>query len=56
MKVGRALGKVLVRATLACIVGGTGWAANPHESTSEAAVEAIKFGSLEDGATIDLYV
>jgi aldose 1-epimerase len=56
MKVGGAHGKGLVRATRARIVGGSGWAANPHESTSEAAVEASKFGSLEDGTAIDLYV
>jgi aldose 1-epimerase len=56
MTVGGTPGDVLMPATLACIVGGTGWAVNPHEATSEAAVEAIKFGRLEDGTAIDLYV
>lgn len=56
MKVDGALGKVLMRATLICIAAVVVWAANSHESTSEAAVEASKFGSLEDGTAIDLYV
>ena len=43
-------------AILICIAGGAVWAANRHESSSEAAVETGKFGTLEDGTVIDLYI
>src|ERR1700733_290763 len=43
-------------AILICIAGGAVWAANPHDSSSEAVVETSKFGTLEDGTVIDLYI
>jgi aldose 1-epimerase len=54
MDVDGARNKVLMLIVI-CMVGA-GWAANPHESSSEAAVETSKFGSLDDGTAIDLYV
>lgn len=54
MNVDGARNKVLMLIVI-CMVGA-GWAANPHESSSEASVETSKFGTLDDGTAIDLYL
>lgn len=55
MNVEPARRKVLLLTILICIVSGPVAAAKHIASSSEAAVEATKFGSLGDGTAIDLY-
>src|ERR1039458_1631754 len=55
MRVDEARCKVLLLTILICIVSGPIGAAKLTESSSEAAVETSKFGSLDDGTAIDLY-
>jgi len=55
MNVHQARRKVLLLTILICIVSGPVAAAKHTASSSEAAVETSKFGSLDDGTAIDLY-
>jgi aldose 1-epimerase len=55
MNVDQARRKILLLTILICIVSGPVAAAKHTASSSEAAVETNKFGSLDDGTAIDLY-
>src|ERR1039457_4112306 len=55
MKVADARCKILSLTVLMVISSSMVWAANRTESSSEAAVDTNKFGSLDDGTPVDLY-
>jgi aldose 1-epimerase len=50
-----AKGNALLLAILICILSVSLWASEHKASKSEVGVETSKFGTLEDGTTIDLY-
>jgi aldose 1-epimerase len=55
MNVDGARGKILSLTILIVISSSLVWAANGTESSSEAAVETSKFGTLDDGKVVELY-
>jgi aldose 1-epimerase len=55
MKVHDARCKILSLTILVFISSSLLWAANRTESSSEAAVESSKFGTLDDGQVVELY-
>ncbi len=55
MKVAHARCKILSLTVLMVISSSLVWAANRTESSSEAAVDTSKFGTLDDGTVVELY-
>jgi aldose 1-epimerase len=55
MKLDDAKGKILSLTVLMVISSSLVWAANRTASSSEAAVETSKFGTLDDGQVVELY-